>query len=126
MSDQTERHAPLTAACNLEQQYTDSDIVHVCRLHHIGADAHRCTCGLVWRHDTSEWKARALAAEAALDQLRAYARWCKDRSVEPDERDILNLADGKECHDYVALMRRQGAPSPVSAATGETGQEDPT
>jgi hypothetical protein len=54
--------------------------------------------------------ARATAAEAALDQLRAYARWCEDRSVEPDERDILNLADGKECHDYVALLRRQGAP----------------
>lgn len=49
-----------------------------------------------------------MSAEARLDQLRAYAHWCKAKSVEPDERDILALADGLECHDYVALMAVDG------------------
>jgi hypothetical protein len=54
-----------------------------------------------------------LLAEHAsrLNQLRAYARWCNDRSVEPETRDILNLANGEECHDYVALLKRQGGGS---------------
>lgn len=39
-----------------------------------------------------------------LRQLRAYARWCTAHSVEPEERDILELADGTHRDDYVALM----------------------
>lgn len=52
----------------------------------------------------AELLARAVKAESALNQLRAYARWCKDRAVEPDERDIRELADGTHHEDYVALM----------------------
>jgi hypothetical protein len=133
MAEQTtlERHDPDgTGGCGEEKNYGDPQgITHVCRHGAHEEDAHICRCGLVWvapKPDPlmASVLARAEKAETALDQLRAYARWCKDRSVEPDERDILNLADGKECHDYVALLRRQGAPSLVSAATGET-RKDP-
>jgi hypothetical protein len=44
------------------------------------------------------------ALQARLDQLRAYARWCTAHSVEPEERDILELTDGAHRDDYVALM----------------------
>lgn len=52
----------------------------------------------------SAMEQRATLARTRLDQLRAYARWCTDRSVEPDESDILALANGTCRADYIALM----------------------
>lgn len=54
---------------------------------------------------------RLAEAERRLDQLRAYARWCNDRSVEPKERDIRELADGTH-RDCVCATRLAEAENP--------------
>ena len=89
-----ERHQPVASACDLVKQYPDSDIEHVCMLDHSGGDTHRCTCGLVWQHDTSREEIDELATELAQERVLT------------GERPVFDPEVGAEPHQP-ALGQRQ-------------------
>lgn len=49
----------------------------------------------------SQWKQ---AHDNRAEQLRAYARWCESREVDPEVRDLVAIADAEDHDDYVALV----------------------
>lgn len=58
----------------------------------------------------SQWKR---AYEDRTAQLRAYARWCQSRGVDPEVRDLVAIADAEAHDDYVALMAHGEDPAPA-------------
>lgn len=110
MSTETERHAPLTSACDTVMQYPNSNIEHVCRLDHIDGEVHSCTCGLVWR-DTSradeveqllaERDALKAAIEGAAEAIQAahriMATSSHDWSQHPSDAWLYALLVGWDC-----------------------------